>query len=297
MCGGGGGDGGAGAAAEAEKKRQAKINAGTAAIDRIFNGYDTGINPINANPDYAKTYYLTDGTPVTVLNREIANPNYTAPLDNNSMSLSNAVRRERVGKSSTVPRMIRQDQLFSGGKQVGVFGKDAIFGDVTHKAGFDNNYYGGIEKAYTDYASPQLDDQKTEALRQLGYALDRRGLSASSAAGSEQAKLEKQYAKYKTDIASGAKGYADKARSDNEATRGTLISQLVATENPGAVETSALRYTAAQSRPPSFDPVGQFVFNVSEGLKQQSDNNGGRPLFDPLNYGASSGGNVSYVRK
>lgn len=161
-------------------------------------------------------------------------------------------------------------------------------------AGFTPEYYSGIEGAYTDYAQPELERQYQEALKNLTYALARKGLSSSTAAGDQQAKLEQQFAKYQTDVLSGGKAYADRARSDIENSRAALVNQLVATEDPAAAGTSALRIAEARTAPPAFDPIGKFVFDISEGLRQGVEKNDGRPLFEPLMFNNNKG-SISYA--
>lgn len=164
-------------------------------------------------------------------------------------------------------------------------------------AGFTPEYYGGIEKAYTDYAQPELERQYQDALRALTFALARKGLSSSTAAGTEQQRMEQQFGKYRTDILSAGKSYSDRARSDVESSRGNLVNQLVATEDPVSAGQSALRFAQAKTAPPSFDPIGKFVFDISEGLRGETVKNDGRPLFQPLVFGSNPGSSISYSRE
>lgn len=165
-------------------------------------------------------------------------------------------------------------------------------------AGFNPDFYTGQSTAYSNYALPQLDTQYADAKKQLAFALERSGLSASTAGADQQRKLEEQYAGYKTDVANNATNYAQKSQSDIENSRANLISQLNATEDPTAASTNALRIAQEQTAPPAFDPVGQFAFNISQGLANQNANQGytgllKSPLFQ--SNGAGSG-SVSYSR-
>lgn len=160
-------------------------------------------------------------------------------------------------------------------------------------AGFNPEFFGARESAYQNYAAPQLDDQYAEAKRQLAYALERKGLSASTAAADQQRKLGEQYAKYRTDIVNNGKSFAQKSQGDIENARSTLLSQLTATEDPAAVSAQALRLAQEKSAPPTFDPLGAFVFNISQGLANQNAAQGyGGLVKSPLFQGA--GGSVSY---
>lgn len=286
MCFSGGGDGGAADAAKAEKTRQANITKGTAAINQAFDGYSTGINPVTGQPTAGTTYYLDDGTPVTVASSQVANPDYA--------TWSAAAPNQRTTEAAP-SQYITQQNLVSGGNTIGAYGSKPIYSAVQSTPGFDDAFYNGIDQSYKDYATPQLDQQYQEALKQLSYALDRKGLSASTAAGSEQAKLQQQYNTFQTDVASAGQSYADKARTDVENSRTTLENQLAATEDPVAAGQNAIRAAAIDSRPPAFDPVGTFAFNVSQGLQQQSANNGYNGLLSTsLFKGTNPSSSVTY---
>ncbi len=168
-------------------------------------------------------------------------------------------------------------------------------------SGFDDNFYNNIAKQYTDYANPQLDTQYQQALKQLTYALARSGISSSSAAGAEQTNLDKQYNQYRTDVASQGQQEEAAARSNNSNTRNTLVNQLINTQDQAGAGAQATSDAALASKPPTFSPVGNFAFQMSQGLQNQSAQNGYNPLLSPYLFGqpsstagGSSGGNVTY---
>lgn len=172
--------------------------------------------------------------------------------------------------------------------QQGTASIDAAFGQFTPE------YYSGIESAYVDYAMPQLERQYQEALKQLAFALERSGIQASTGAGSKQAQMEEQYNKYRTDIASAGRSYADRARQDTESSRAQLMSQLSATEDPAAAATGAARFAETASRPPTFDPIGSFVFDVAQEMKQKSDQSGYKPLVGTQLFQSKNPATVTY---
>lgn len=167
-------------------------------------------------------------------------------------------------------------------------------------AGFDDNFYSNIAKSYTDYANPQLDTQYQQALKNLTYALARSGLSSSTAAGTEQANLDKQYDQYRTDVASEGQSEADRARSNNANTRNTLVDQLISTNDQAGAGAQAVSAAGMASKPPTFSPVGNFAFQMAQGLQNQSAQSGYNPLLSPYLFGQSSlaapsgGSNVTY---
>lgn len=163
---------------------------------------------------------------------------------------------------------------------------------------FDDPYFAGREKAYVDYAQPQLDTQYADARKQLVYALSRSGLLSSSTAADRQRKLQEEKARYDMDVVNRAKGYSTQARSDLENARGDLISQLTATEDPAAANAAAVQRADLMSRPPSFDPVGNFVFNAAEGLRNYANPSTGYGglVGNKILFNSSPGGSSESVR-
>lgn len=155
-------------------------------------------------------------------------------------------------------------------------------------APFNDDYFNSRSAAYTQNALPQLDQQFTDAQKQLTYALSRGGLLQSSVAADKQRALNAERAKYERDISNAAAGFANEGRTNLERTRSSLISQLGATEDPAQAASAAAREAGLLSAPPSFDALGNFVFNTATGLDDLSNRTtGGR--------GFVSGGPASYV--
>ena len=154
--------------------------------------------------------------------------------------------------------------------------------------------------AYSRNALPKLGQQFNEAQKQLIYALSRGGLLSSSVGADKQRALNAERAAYERDIASQAAGYANEGRANLEKTRASLIGQLGATEDPAQAASAAAREAGLLSAPPTFDALGNFVFNTSQGLQDLSNRTtGGRGFISggPATYlGGGSKGAASYVR-
>lgn len=307
MCGGGGADTGAAEAAAREAERQAKITQGTAAIDRIFGGYKKPVGAVSGTPDPTGTYYLEDGSPVTINPGQVSSPitrfgnattdfefrdgkYYVKGQDNPLVGNPADYGLEGGGATMSVP------SLWANGKNVGAVGSAPLYTGFENVPGFDDNFYATRENAFVQNAMPQLEDKYADAKKQILFALQRKGLSSSTAAGQEQARLENQFNQYRTDISSKAKQYTQGVRGDIENSRNQLINQLIATENPAMAATGAVRAAEAASAPPAFDPIGSFVFDVSEGLRQAAPVTGAKGLFSPALFqsGSSKGGSVTY---
>lgn len=166
-------------------------------------------------------------------------------------------------------------------------------------APFNDDYFSGRQKAYVDNAMPSLDQQFQDAQKQLVYALSRGGLLQSSEAANRQRQLNEERARYEREIQNSAASFANQGRTDVENTRTNLISQLNATEDPSAAATAAANKAALLSAPPTFDALGNFVFNTATNLENLSNvSTRGRGLFaanPTTSIGPASGSGSSRV--
>lgn len=164
---------------------------------------------------------------------------------------------------------------------------------------FNDDYFAGRQKAYVDNAMPSLDQQFSDAQKQLVYALSRSGLLQSSEAANRQRQLNEERARYERDIQNSAATFANQGRTDVENTRSNLLSQLNATEDPSAAATAAANKAALLSAPPTFDALGNFVFNTATNLENLSNvSTRGRGLFassPTASIGSASGSGSSRV--
>ncbi len=163
-------------------------------------------------------------------------------------------------------------------------------------AGFTPDFYAGQEKAYTDYAQPALDQQYADARKQMIFALSRSGNLNSTSAGDRQKRLDMEKNNYQTDIINKAKGYSTQTQSDVERARANLIGQLTATEDPAAAAQGAVQQAAILSRPPAFDPIGQFAFEAASGLNNQVGPQTGYSGVLRNPYNSSTSGSTRVVR-
>jgi len=147
-------------------------------------------------------------------------------------------------------------------------------------APFNDDYFTGRQTAYIENAKPMLDQSFEDAQKQLIYALSRGGLLQSSEAANRTRQLNEERARYERDINNAAKAFANQGRTGLETTRSNLISQLTATEDPAAVTTAAANQAQLLSAPPTFDALGNFVFNTATNLENLSNvATKGRGLF------------------
>lgn len=141
--------------------------------------------------------------------------------------------------------------------------------------GFDDQFYAGRERAYLDYAMPQLDDQFGAAKKALTLALSRTGNIHSSTATTRFRDLQERYKTAQVGIADRAKSVANQARENVERTRGELYSQLSASADPTSAANLATSRASVLGADPTFDPLGAVFQNITAGLAshQQGANN------------------------
>lgn len=266
-----GGDGGA---AAREAQRQQNIQAGYNQIQRIFDGYSTGIDPVSGNYQEGGTYYLSDGTPVTVANQQVANPAYAEYMRNMEASRGNAMNGMYGYGANQTPapsQFMDQMTIMNGGNALGAVGSQSLFGGKKDVSGFNDDFYNQRATDYVNYATPQLEDQYSKAVKQLTYALAQSGRLNSSTRATQFADLQKQYDMQKTSIADKGRQYANDARSAVDRSRADLVSMNASLADPAQIANEAQTRMAALQAAPSFDALAPLFTNVGEGLATQAD--------------------------
>lgn len=126
---------------------------------------------------------------------------------------------------------------------------------------YDDGYFGDIAKTMMAFYQPQIDDQYKEAGNQLTYKLARQGISKSTAAVNERAKLEGDYSTRKAEIQSRA-GDAVRSAKDNVAgAKNTLYNYAETAADPAKVSAEVINQTGRlNSFQPELTPLGK-IFN------------------------------------
>lgn len=263
-----------------ENARQARIRAGTSRINTIFDGGTTTSGAVTGAYDPTKTYYNADGsvwtptaaptTPAPAANGALGNGPHRANYGgggarNGGIGVSAGVDG-RGGSVRTNPfsRVQTPEQQFAAAE------KNGLFGTKTTTPGFDDAFYTGRRDAYTNYAMPQLDQQNSDASKQLTFSLDRGGLLDSSVRGQKLSDLQRLYDTNKQAVADKALSYETSARNSVEDARSNLISTLNATGDAEGAATSALARSQALSAPAAYDPLGQLFTDFTNGLGIQA---------------------------
>lgn len=128
---------------------------------------------------------------------------------------------------------------------------------------FDDPYYEGRSKAYSEFALPQLEEQFGKQKQKLVFALSRGGLLNSSSAAQKNRELQDEYQRNRELIESRGQQYGTDARRDVANSRAQLLSILSSTEDPTTVANEATRQAALLREQPAFDPLGNLFTDIA----------------------------------
>jgi len=134
---------------------------------------------------------------------------------------------------------------------------------------FNDDFYNNRGSAYTTYALPQLEDQYTDAQKQLTYALARSGQLESSERGTKEAELQKLYDTHKRDVQDKAQQYSSTARANVEDARSNLVSTLNATGDAEGAASSSIDRANVLSQGDTYSPLTNLFTDFINGIGRQ----------------------------
>lgn len=149
---------------------------------------------------------------------------------------------------------------------------------------FDEGFFKGRGQAYTNFATPQVNDQYKQVSDQLAFSLARTGLDQSSEKARQGGVLMRDNALARQTLAEGATTEATKARQAVEDQRNNLISQVNMTADPELAAQNAIRSAGIMEQQQAFNPVANLFANTT-GLLGAAQNAGyysGGPGLDPF---------------
>lgn len=172
-----------------------------------------------------------------------------------------AARRE--AKEQRADDEARKARIKDGMGQIdGIFGK------------FDDNFFNERAKAYSAYATPQLDRQLQDQKKNLIFALSRTGNLNSSAANEMNGKLVYDGDVARTGIANEGLNQANALRGQVENTRGNVVAELNATGDSTAAAQAALRNSVNLNTPQGYSPLGNMFANFAQTVGNIGSNAG-----------------------
>ena len=126
-------------------------------------------------------------------------------------------------------------------------------------AGFNTPYYQGIQKAYTQWAMPQLQQQYQNANSQLGYKLGNSGMMNSSYAQQAKNALSSNMNQAQINVGNQAVDQANQMRQSVGQQRNFLINAALSATQPASVAQEALQTAQQTQGPSSFAPIGNML--------------------------------------
>jgi len=137
-------------------------------------------------------------------------------------------------------------------------------------AGYDDDFYASQAQNYMDYATPQIEDQYTDAMKSLTRALARNGTSQSSMAAERRADLKTKLNNAQVDAARQGEAFANDTRTALAGVKNNLIAQNQSLADPTLIASMAANQSNAASQLPSYNPVAQIFADATSGLATQS---------------------------
>ena len=135
---------------------------------------------------------------------------------------------------------------------------------------FNDNFFNQQRDAYVNYATPQLDDQRQDANKELIFAMDRGGQLDGSARASLAGELQKKYDLQRQKIQDDALNFRTSAMTNVEDARSNLIATLNATGDAQGAANSALSRAAALSQPAAYSPISNLFADFTGALGTQA---------------------------
>lgn len=255
----GGGDSGAGEARRQEDERQKRIRDSINKVNEIFGG------------------------PIT---EDIIAPPKAAPTPAGGQQPFPGLFHGG-GTPAPAPAPQQQTRIWHpdfGGSNLGSHVARTAPGEFTPE------YFGGLEKSYSDYYKPQLDQQFKDAREQTALTASRRGAADSSSAGESMGRLVEQMLLEQGGLAGRAKDFINQQKGTLEDQRTQLVSLANTGVGSEQIANIAAQKAAALSKPAEFSPLGD-VFQKATALAANARiaaNAGYRPLR-PLIFGGGGG--------
>jgi hypothetical protein len=130
-------------------------------------------------------------------------------------------------------------------------------------APFNDQYYADFEKKNLALATPDIAKQKQDATNQTLYGLARSGNLDSSTAAKQYGDIENRNTQAIQQASDTAHNAAQGLRSDVEAERSNLTSQLNASADAGAAANEAATQAKILTRPPTYSPVTNIFSDLT----------------------------------
>ena len=128
---------------------------------------------------------------------------------------------------------------------------------------FTPSFYQQAAQDYTNYATPQVDQQYQNTKNNLTYALARNGLTSSGAGVQRNNSLNQQLNTNLSDIANTAQDQSNTLETNVNNQKNQLMSQVEAGAQPGQIATQAAAATSSLRAPTALPAVGNMFSDWS----------------------------------
>jgi len=129
--------------------------------------------------------------------------------------------------------------------------------------GYTDKFYNEREKAYTDFAMPQVAQQYRDAKAATVYGLSNRGQLGSSLDTQAMSQLERTSANARQAVVDNAIDQSTKLRMDIENARAAQLQALYQSTDPSKAVASAIATSQNFRRPSSFAPIINAFANIA----------------------------------
>ena len=153
----------------------------------------------------------------------------------------------------------RQGRITQGKENI-----DAAF------AGYGDVFFTGVASDYMNYATPQIEDQYTDAMKALRIALDRSGLMQSSERIDRENELKKKLAAQELAAARKGESIANAMRTNLANVKSNLLTQNASLADPTLIASTAANQIMANTQVPEYNPLTNLFANATEGLATQA---------------------------
>lgn len=157
---------------------------------------------------------------------------------------------------------------------------------------FNDPFYNGFKKSYTDYYNPQIDKQYTDAQGTTEAGLARQGIDRSSIAATQFGRLFGQYADARSQIGDDAASAANDLRTKVNNEKNNLYTLNSTSADPAQANTQALASSTALVTPPAYSPLGSVFASFLQPFTNYANaysNNAGTPYQSPYATPTTSG--------
>ena len=237
-----------------ELARQQRVREGTARINSIFDGgtYVSGRVGSGTAYDPNQTYYNADGSVFTMPTTSTSSAGAGTNFGGNGL-LGRLGDSDLGGASQSSPweTALASGLYTSRNQTTGQFGED---------------FFDQRQQSYLDYATPQINNQYSDAQKELTYALARSGKLASSSRADLASELQRQFDLQTQKAADDALNYRTQAQTSVEDARANLITTLNATGDADQAASSALARAQALSQPAAYSPLTDLFSSYVDAL-------------------------------